>query len=179
MRVPGSFATIRRIASIPSKPGIVYQARGLQTVGLRYFTVYGPRQRRDMAIRRICEAIVHGGAFRLFGDGLQSRDFTYVGDAVEATVRAAAAARPAPIVNVGGGEEATLGDVIALLEALAGTRVALDRGSAQGGDVRRTSADTALARSTIGWTPRVSLREGLSRQLDWVMRRSETLGQAA
>jgi len=149
----------------------VYRARGLDAVGLRYFTVYGPRQRPDMAVRRLCEALVEGTAFPLYGDGSQSRDFTYVGDAVEATLRAAIAPRPAAIYNVGGGEEATLERAIAMLEAVAGRRVVLDRRAAQPGDVRRTGADTTLARGALGWRPETNLRDGLRRELDWVWSR--------
>src|SRR5581483_1138159 len=149
----------------------VYRARGLDAVGLRYFTVYGPRQRPDMAVRRLCEALVEGTAFPLYGDGSQSRDFTYVDDAVEATLRAAIAPRPAAIYNVGGGEEAALERAIAVLEALAGRRVVLDRRAAQPGDVRRTGADTTLARGALGWRPETNLRDGLRRELDWVWSR--------
>ena len=149
----------------------VYRARGLDPVGLRYFTVYGPRQRPDMAMRRLCEALVSGTPFPLFGDGSQSRDFTHVSDAVDATLRAGLAGRPEPIYNVGGGDEATLAGVIAQLESLAGRRVVLDRHDAQAGDVRRTGADTSLARRTLGWRPITSLRDGLRSELDWVMTR--------
>jgi len=149
----------------------VYRSRGLAAVGLRYFTVYGPRQRPDMAIRRLCEALAGGPRFRLHGDGSQIRDFTYVADAVDATVRAAAAAEPPELLNVGGGEEASLAAMIAGLEEHAGRRLPLERGPAQAGDVMRTAADTTLARRSLGWTPRVGLRDGLRRELAWVIDR--------
>jgi UDP-glucuronate 4-epimerase len=149
----------------------IYRSRGLAITGLRYFTVYGPRQRPDMAIRRICDALDSGGTFQLFGDGFQSRDFTYVSDAVDATIRAALAASPAEVYNIGGGEEATLARVIGTLEQYAGSRLTLDRRPAQRGDVRRTSADVTLARRTLGWTPHVTLAEGLDAQLAWVQSR--------
>jgi UDP-glucuronate 4-epimerase len=145
----------------------VYRLCGLDAVGLRYFTVYGPRQRPDMALRRVCEALLTGTAFPLYGDGSQSRDFTYVADAVDATVRAAHAGRPHALYNVGGGEEATLAHVIGLLESLTGKSVVLERRERQAGDVRRTGADTSLARVTIGWRPATRLREGLRRELEW------------
>jgi nucleoside-diphosphate-sugar epimerase len=138
---------------------------------LRYFTVYGPRQRPDMAMRRLCGALLAGDSFPLYGDGSQSRDFTHVDDAVEATLRAGVADRPAPVCNIGGGEEATLAEVISTLEFLAGRRVLLDRRGAQDGDVRRTGADTSLARGSLGWRPTVRLRDGLSGELDWVRAR--------
>lgn len=146
----------------------VYRNRGLAITGLRYFTVYGPRQRPDMAMRRICEALETGARFPLFGDGSQSRDFTFVADAVSATVQAALADIPAEVYNIGGGEEATLAQVIATLEQLAGRRLNLDRRPVQRGDVRRTSADVSLARRNLGWSPSVSLRDGLAAELAWV-----------
>jgi UDP-glucuronate 4-epimerase len=149
----------------------VYRARGLDPIALRYFTVYGPRQRPDMAMRRLCEALLAGTPFPLYGDGSQSRDFTHVSDAVDATLLAGVAARPATIYNVGGGEEATLAGVIAELESLAGRRVVLERQDAQAGDVRRTGADTSLARRTLGWRPTTSLRDGVRSELDWVVTR--------
>jgi UDP-glucuronate 4-epimerase len=153
----------------------IYRAGGLSIVGLRYFTVYGPRQRPDMAMRRLCEALLGGSAFPLYGDGSQSRDFTHVADAVDATFRAALADDPAAIYNVGGGHEATLAEVITVLEDLAGRPAVLDRRPAQVGDVRRTAADTALARAAFGWEPRVGLAAGLRSQLEWVAARSAQL----
>jgi len=149
----------------------VYRKRGLAISGLRYFTVYGPRQRPDMAIRRICDALVDGGTFKVFGDGLQSRDFTYVTDAVDATVRAALTDRPADVYNVGGGDEATLARVIATLEQIAGRSLDVDRRPAERGDVRRTSADVTLARRTLGWSAAMPLEQGLAAQLAWVQTR--------
>jgi UDP-glucuronate 4-epimerase len=149
----------------------VYRNRGLAITGLRYFTVYGPRQRPDMAMRRICEALESGATFQLFGDGSQSRDFTFVTDAVDATVRAGSADVSAEVYNVGGGEEATMTQVIGTLEQLAGRRLDLDRRPAQRGDVRRTSADVSLARRNLGWAPTVHLEQGLAAQLDWVRSR--------
>lgn len=146
----------------------IYRIGGLSTVGLRYFTVYGPRQRPDMAMRRLCERLLDGGTFPMFGDGSQSRDFTHVSDAVEGTYLAGLASDPHSIYNIGGGEEATLSEVIATLEELAGVSVALDRRGVQTGDVKRTSADTTRARQTLGWAPTVGLREGLASEFDWV-----------
>jgi UDP-glucuronate 4-epimerase len=149
----------------------IYGTLGTRTVGLRYFTVYGPRQRPDMAMRRLCEA-AHGGAhFLLNGDGSQSRDFTHVEDVVCATVLAATAPDPAPILNVGGGQEATMTEVIEILDDLAGAAIPVRPVGAQRGDVRRTGADTTLLRS-LGWRPAVGLRDGLRSELDWVAARA-------
>jgi len=146
----------------------VYRAGGLETVGLRYFTVYGPRQRPDMAMTRLCRAALGGPSFPVMGDGSQSRDFTYVADAVDATVRAMRSDRDLPpVLNVGGGQEATLCQVIDLVGSIAGTPVPLEWGPAQRGDVRRTGADTSLAREVLGWSPTTTLAEGLAAQFAW------------
>lgn len=146
----------------------VYRVGGVETVGLRYFTVYGPRQRPDMAMTRLCRAVLGGPAFPVMGDGSQSRDFTYVADAVDATVRAMAAAGDLPpVLNVGGGQEATLRQVIDLVGAIAGRPVPLEWGPAQRGDVRRTGADTSLARTVLGWAPATTLADGLAAQVAW------------
>jgi UDP-glucuronate 4-epimerase len=149
----------------------VYRSLGLETVGLRYFTVYGPRQRPDMAIRRICEAVLGGPDYQLFGDGSASRDFTYVHDAVWAAIRAAVARNPSPILNVGGGEEATMAHVISLIEKITGERLHVEVTAAQAGDVSRTAADTSRARRELGWAPTVGIMEGLRAELGWVAAR--------
>jgi UDP-glucuronate 4-epimerase len=151
----------------------VYAGMGLPTVGMRYFTVYGPRQRPDMAIRRLCEAATGGPHFTLRGDGSAIRDFTHVDDAVDATVRALTAPDPHPVLNIGGGEEASMADVIRQLSRFTGRPVPVERQPAQIGDVQRTAGDTGRARECLGWRPRVSLREGLRTELDWVRERRE------
>mgnify|MGYP003288059631 CR=1 FL=1 len=138
---------------------------GLETVVLRYFTVYGPRQRPDMAFARIISALLEERPFHVFGSGEQSRDFTYVADAVAATVAAMEAGRPGRIYNVGGGSEATLNEVIGLCEHLAKRHLAVRSEPPAAGDVRRTAADTSLIRSELGWSQRTSLEEGLAAQL--------------
>jgi nucleoside-diphosphate-sugar epimerase len=148
----------------------VYRNLGLQTVGLRFFTVYGPRQRPDMAIRRLCEAAAGGPAFRLHGDGTQSRDFTYVSDAVDATVRAMDADEPGELLNVGGGQEASMLEVISLIETAVGRPLEVLSAPAQVGDVQRTGGDTARVRQ-LGWNPQVSLAEGLENEIAWVRER--------
>ena len=149
----------------------VYRDDGLSTVGLRYFTVYGPRQRPDMAIRRLCESLATGVPFPLFGDGGQTRDITYVEDVASATVLAAQCADPAPIFNVGGGHEVSVLDVIATLENIAGQDIEIERYDVARGDVRRTGADTSLAEEQLGWRARMPLAEGLAHQLAWVQAR--------
>jgi nucleoside-diphosphate-sugar epimerase len=142
---------------------------GLDVVSLRYFTVYGPRQRPDMAFSRILRALRDGSPFELYGDGLQSRGFTFVADAVEATV--AAMDRGTGVYNVGGGAEATMLEAIAAAEAVSGRTLEVRRLPAAPGDVRRTSADTCRIRADLGWQPRVGLEEGLHAQWDWAWAR--------
>jgi nucleoside-diphosphate-sugar epimerase len=137
----------------------------LEAIVLRYFTVYGPRQRPDMAFARIISALLGETPFPVYGTGDQSRDFTYVGDAAEATVTAMEDGHPGMTYNVGGGSETTLRDVIALVERLAGRRLAVHYEAAAVGDVRRTAADTTRIRSELGWRPRTSLAEGLAAQI--------------
>ncbi|MFQ6110874.1 MAG: NAD-dependent epimerase/dehydratase family protein [Nitrospinota bacterium] len=140
---------------------------GLPAVALRYFTVFGPRQRPDMAIHRFISALLKGEELTLFGDGQQSRDFTYVEDAVSGTIRAIERGEPGKVYNLGGGCPCTVKDLIATLEELNGRRARLRRVEAQPGDVRHTAADITRARKELGFEPRVSLKEGLLAQLKW------------
>jgi UDP-glucuronate 4-epimerase len=142
---------------------------GLEATGLRYFTVYGPRQRPDMAFSRVIDALARGSRFTLFGTGEQSRDFTFVADAVRATIAAMDADTVSRVYNVGGGTEATLSDTIALVERLSGRQLDLVVQGSAAGDVRRTAADTSLIRDELGWEPEVALPDGLQLQLDSVL----------
>jgi nucleoside-diphosphate-sugar epimerase len=142
---------------------------GLDAVVLRYFTVYGPRQRPDMAFTRAVTALAEGRRFDLFGDA--SRGFTYVTDAVEATIASMERAPAGVTLNVGGGAEATMRETIALLEEIAGERLEVVGHPPAVGDVRRTSADITLIRRTLGWEPRVPLEDGLSAQWEWASAR--------
>lgn len=137
----------------------------VDTVSLRYFTVFGPRQRPDMAFTRFIDAIHAGRPITVYGDGGQSRDFTFVADAVDANLQSLAGGRPGGVYNVGGGEHATLAQVIDLLGELTGREVAIDRRPAAPGDARHTSADVTRAREDFGFAPKVGLREGLRRQI--------------
>ena len=139
---------------------------GLDYVVLRYFTVYGPRQRPDMAFSRLIAALTGGSEFQIYGDGNQSRDFTFVADAVAATTAAMREAPAGAVYNVGGGSEAALRDVVGLVEELAGPPLHVRYTPPAAGDVRRTLADTSRIRSELGWEPRTDLRTGLAAQLD-------------
>jgi UDP-glucuronate 4-epimerase len=141
---------------------------GLRCTALRYFTVYGPRQRPDMAFQRIVEALAAGSEFEVYGDGSQSRDFTFVADAVAATIAAMDRGPDARTYNVGGGSEATIRDVVATLEELSGRSLRIRYADRAAGDVRRTLADTTSIRKELGWDPRFDLRGGLAAQLEAV-----------
>jgi nucleoside-diphosphate-sugar epimerase len=140
----------------------------LDYIALRYFTVYGPRQRPDMAFTRLAIALMTGAVFRVYGTGTQTRDVTYVDDAVAATMLAMASASPARVFNVGGGSEISLLDAIQLFGETVGEvpRLAHDRPAM--GDVTRTAADISLIRNELGWTPKTAINQGIARQLAWV-----------
>jgi len=140
---------------------------GLDCVVLRYFNAFGPRQRPDMAFTRVVNALASGETFAIFGDGNQSRGWTYVGDIVDATV--AAMERGTGTYNVGGALEASLNESIALLEQISGRRLDAVREQAVPGDQPRTSADTTRIRSGLGWAPAVSLEQGLAAQWEWAL----------
>ncbi len=142
-------------------------SRGLDAVALRYFTVYGPRQRPDMAFARIVGALVEGTPFTLFGDGSQSRQFTFVSDVVRATIAAMELGRAGAIYNVGGGSESSLRHAIELAEHISGHRLDVRHEAFATGDVVRTAADTSRALADLSWRPEVGLEEGLVSQVAW------------
>ncbi len=138
---------------------------GLPTVSLRLFTVYGPRQRPDMAFARLVERAVRGGVFELYGDGEQTRDFTYVGDVVRA-MRDAADSNWVGVANVGGGMQVSMNEVIARLSKICAPIEVL-RKAPSPGDVRNTGADVNVATTGFGYKPRTKLEEGLRAMVDW------------
>jgi nucleoside-diphosphate-sugar epimerase len=142
----------------------------LSVIALRYFTVYGPRQRPDMAIGRILAAALTGGRYSLFGDGTQRREFTYVDDVVDATVKAAHVNASAAIVNVGGGSSVSMLDVLRLAQDVTGNPVRLTTLPSQAGDVAATMADLSAARVLLGYRPRTDLRAGITRHAEWLRR---------
>src|SRR4051812_23043642 len=152
------------------------EEQGLDTVALRFFSVYGPRQRPDMAFRRFCEAIVGGAPIELFGDGGQSRDFTFVGDIVAAT-RAAGETRTPPgrVYNLGGGARVSVNRALETLAGIAGRPLDVRRRERASGDVRDTGADTTRARQELGFHPKTTLESGLAAEFAWVRERSAPL----
>jgi nucleoside-diphosphate-sugar epimerase len=147
------------------------RAYGGDGVVLRYFTVYGPRQRPDMFLRRVCDALLHEETIELYGSGAQSRSFTYVGDAVEATVAAMERASAGALYNVGGGGEASMLEAISVLEGVSGRRLDVRHVDAARGDVTRTKADVTRIRDALGWEPRTVLPEGLAAMWSWAAAR--------
>jgi nucleoside-diphosphate-sugar epimerase len=135
-------------------------------VVLRYFSVYGPRQRPDMAYHKFIRALLDDQPIDLYGDGLQVRGNTYVADCVEATV-AATRANPGDVFNVGGGEVVSIAEVIRKMERLTGRTAKIVRHPERKGDQRHTGADVTRIANALGWRPKVTLDEGLSRQIEW------------
>jgi UDP-glucuronate 4-epimerase len=148
-------------------------------VALRYFTVYGPRQRPDMAFSRIMRAALSGRAVPLYGSGAQRRDFTYVTDAVAATVAAASCEARGEVVNVASGRSVSLVQAVRSIASLAGADVPSLRRAAQPGDADVTSADLSKARELLGYEPQVGLTEGLRSQWEWLAAREQPAQLAA
>jgi nucleoside-diphosphate-sugar epimerase len=141
----------------------------VDTVSLRYFTVYGPRQRPDMAMHRFCRSAIEGTPITVFDDGHQTRDFTFVEDVVAGT-RAAAKSDvpPGSVFNIGGGSPATIRDCLGLIAEFADRPLTVTYGNREKGDVRDTAADTGLARRAFNFRPETSLRDGLLAEFEWV-----------
>jgi nucleoside-diphosphate-sugar epimerase len=139
------------------------------TVSLRYFTVYGPRQRPDMAFHRFCKAVINGEPVRVFGDGYQTRDFTYVSDIVEANLQAATSVQAVgQVMNIAGGSRVTVRHVVELMSAISKSRVEVIYSEKEFGDVRHTLADTSRAERLLRYCPRVTLQEGLAQEYAYV-----------
>jgi nucleoside-diphosphate-sugar epimerase len=135
---------------------------------VRYFTVYGPRQRPDMAFNRFLKAARRGDPIAVFGDGGQTRDFTFVTDAVAGTIAAGERGVPGRAYNLGGGSRVSLNEVLDIIGRVTGQPLHIERGPAQKGDVRDTYADTSLARTDLGFQPTVSLADGLAEEYRWL-----------
>ena len=141
---------------------------GLPFVALRYFTVYGPRQRPDMGFHRFLTAAMEGRPLVRYGDGEQTRDFTFVADAVSATAAAALRGVPGRVYNVGGGSRVTVNHVFEIIGRLAGRPVAIEQQPPQKGDMRDTYADTTRAATDLGFAPSVTLEQGLAAEYAWL-----------
>jgi UDP-glucose 4-epimerase len=138
------------------------------TASLRYFTVYGPRQRPDMGFHRFIRAAIDGRPITLYGDGEQTRDFTFVKDAVAATVAAGERGVHGRAYNVGGGSRVSINHVLDIIGRVAGRQLDVRREPVQKGDMRDTFADTSLAKADLGFAPQVSLEEGIEAEYRWL-----------
>jgi nucleoside-diphosphate-sugar epimerase len=143
-------------------------AYGVPAVALRYFTVYGPRQRPDMAFHKFLRAGIEGRPIVMYGDGGQTRDFTFVADAVEATTAAGDRGTPGAVYNIGGGSRISLSDALTIIERVVGRPIQVRREPSQKGDMRDTYADTSRARADLGFVPSVTLEEGLAAEHAWL-----------
>lgn len=141
---------------------------GVPAVSLRYFTVYGPRQRPDMGFHKFLLSVMKGEPIGVFGDGEQTRDFTFVTDAVAATVAAARRGVPGRVYNIGGGSRVTVNEVVQMIGRVTGTAPVIKTGPAQKGDMRHTYADTSLARADLAFAPAVGLEAGLKAEYEWL-----------
>ena len=141
---------------------------GVPAVSLRYFTVYGPRQRPDMAFHKFLRAAILGEPITVYGDGEQTRDFTFVSDAVTANVAAAARGIPGRVYNIGGGSRVSVNEVLDMIGRIAPRRPVVSVDSAQKGDMRHTFAETWLARVDLGFEPKIELEEGLAAEYQWL-----------
>jgi UDP-glucuronate 4-epimerase len=143
---------------------------GVDTVALRYFSVYGPRQRPDMAFNRFCRAAIAGTPVTVYGDGRQTRDFTFVADVVRATRMAAQATDVSGrVYNIGGGGQVSVAQALELIEGYAGRPLAIKHLAAERGDVRDTGADTSRARAELSFEPTVPLEDGLREEFEWAL----------
>lgn len=141
---------------------------GVPTVSLRYFTVYGPRQRPDMAFHKFISAILQNKKIQVYGDGNQTRDFTFIADIVEATIAAAQINGVGEVFNIGGGEHISLIQVINLIGEIVGRRVNIEYTQTQHGDVLHTWANISKAQKILHYHPQVSLQEGLKEEIEWL-----------
>jgi len=150
---------------------------GVPAVSLRYFTVYGPRQRPDMAFHRFFRAAIEGRPITIYGDGGQTRDFTFVADAVAATLAAGDRGAAGRVYNIGGGSRVSVNQVLDLVGRIAGRRLDIRYEAPQKGDMRDTFADTRRARADLGFSPAVTLEQGLEAEYRWLATRPATTGR--
>lgn len=144
------------------------KANGLSVTSLRFFTVYGPRQRPDMAFHRFLKAVRDGQPITLYGDGLQTRDFTFVHDLIDVLEAAVVRGRSGLVYNVGGGQRVSVLEVLDTIAKVTGREVRIDRQEGQKGDMRDTLADTEQAARDLGFVPKTPLATGLNAEWEWI-----------
>ncbi len=147
---------------------LYYKAYKMPVITLRYFTVYGPRQRPDMAFHRFIKALLNDKEITIYGDGNQTRDFTYISDAVEATIKAAWSEVTGEIINIGGGAQVTVNETLKILEEITNKKIKIRYIEKQKGDVLHTSANISKAKKLLNYQPKVKLREGLEKEVAWL-----------
>lgn len=149
---------------------LYYQNFGVPTVSLRFFTVYGPRQRPDMAFHRFFVSLLKGEELQVYGDGHQTRDFTFVSDIIEANLLALKRGRLGEVYNIGGGHQKELGEVVRVIETITGRKAKIRWLESQKGDVLHTLAAIDKARHDLGYEPRANLEDGLRQEWEWIKR---------
>ena len=164
---PGSPYGVTKLAA-EHLCSLYWKNYGVPTVSLRYFTVYGPRQRPDMGINRFVRAVLNGEVITVYGDGTQTRDFTYIDDVVEANVLAATSDVRGEVFNIGGGNRISVNDLIGAIEEVAGKDASVEHSAEQKGDVKDTWADTRKAEKLLGWHATIGITAGLKRYVDWI-----------
>ncbi|MBD3308218.1 NAD-dependent epimerase/dehydratase family protein, partial [candidate division KSB3 bacterium] len=147
---------------------LYWKNMGIPTIALRYFTVYGPRQRPDMAFNKFITAMLTGQTIHIYGDGRQTRDFTFYSDAVQANISAMTQGQPGGVYNIGGGSRVSVNEVLALLEQITGITPNVSYERVMQGDVRHTYADTTRAAADLAYEPTVSIQEGLRQEYEWL-----------
>ncbi len=147
---------------------LYYKGYGVPTVSLRYFTVYGPRQRPDMAFHKFIKSFITGGQIEIYGTGEQTRDFTYIQDAVDANLQAFSSGRDGEVYNVGGGSRIKLIEVIRIIEEIVGRSTDVNYNNSERGDAMHTYADVSKARKDFSYSPRFDIKEGLREHYYWL-----------
>jgi len=152
---------------------LYYKGYGVPTVSLRYFTVYGPRQRPDMAFHKFISAVMKGGQIEIYGNGEQTRDFTYIDDAVEANIQAFKDGVAGEVYNIGGGGRIKLIDAINIIKEIVGNKASLIYTEPQRGDARHTFSDVSKAEADFGYSPKTDVKSGLKKHYEWLKKNIE------
>ena len=148
---------------------LYYKNYGVPVISLRYFTVYGPRQRPDMAIHKFGKAIFDEEEIMVYGEGMQTRDFTFIDDAVEANILAAESNSVGDVFNIGGGSKISVNELIGMMEDIIGKKAREKYVEKQKGDVKDTLADVKKARKELGWNPKMDINAGLKSFMGWFL----------
>jgi UDP-glucose 4-epimerase len=147
---------------------LYWKSYNIPVISLRYFTVYGPRQRPDMAFHKFIKALINGDEIVIYGSGEQTRDFTYVADVVEANLLAMKSKAVGEVFNIGGVSTISINDVIKMIQKISGKKAMIRRVYAEKGEVKHTSADITKARKILGYSPKIGIEKGLRLQLEWL-----------